>query len=476
MTEAAREDTTHQIERDQQCDLLIRNAYVITMDPERRILANGAVAVTGPVIVEVGRDADLARRYRAARTIDAGGAPVHPGFFDLHLHGPLLTSRGALPDGNSISEDECMTFSRKWSNSIESEDEYAGTLLASLEMLRNGITCFLEPGTVFDTDAAASAIERIGIRASLADPFLWDNPANQWTHGHDRAPATRERARKLLGQELWRNNNPDTLIRGHIALYGGGTSSDELLLEAGAAATDNDTILTQHQNCFAFDTGFEDESLGKHALVHQAEIGFLGPHCVFSHMNFIRDDEAAVLVESGVAIAWNPGNYFYDAIGSKIRPRTPELYRKGVRVGPGSDVGKLWGYGEQGPLGYFVARSKEDFVSVEEILEMATISSADALGLRDRLGSLEAGKRADIVIRTLDVPEAHPNSNPIRNLMLISRGKSVDTVLVEGKILLEKGRATQVDETEVYDLADAAARGLAERVGVQPGPNWPVLK
>lgn len=459
----------------QHCDLLIRNAYVITVDAERRIFAKGAVAITGPLIVDIGHDAEVADRFVPAKTIDAAGAPIHPGFFDLHAHGPLHSSRSAMPDGRSVGEAEYMSYTRGWMNSIGDDEEYAATLLASLEMLKNGVTCFLEPGTVFEPDAAASAIDRIGIRASLGDPYLWDNPDFWWATGLDRAPATTERAMSLLGNQLWRNNDPDTLIRGHIGLYGAGTCTDELMLAGSALAKDNGTILTQHQNCFHDDTTYEDGALGKHGLVHLAEIGFLGDHCVLSHMNYIRDDEVAAVVDSDVALAWNAGNYFNYGIGSKVRSRMPDLYRQGVRVGPGTDVAKLWGFGEQAPLSYFLALEKGDYISPETIIEMATISSAKALGIGDKVGSLEIGKRADIVIRTLDLPEAHPNLNPIRNMVLVSRGKSVNTVLVDGKIVIENGNATQIENGEVYDLADASSRSLASRVGLTPGPEWPVL-
>jgi cytosine/adenosine deaminase-related metal-dependent hydrolase len=416
----------------------------------------------------------VAAAFRPQRVLDAAGAPVHPGFLDCHAHVTLHTTRGAFPD--SPSEAEYMTYYTRWMNALEAEDEYASALLAYLEMLRNGITCFLEPGTVFEPAAAAEAAERIGIRGSVTDPYIWDLDSSPGIHELTRAPVNRERALRLLGHQLSRNADPEALVRGHVNVYGIASASDELEREAKACADEAGVVLTQHQNFDPEDVQADDARWGKHALRHMSEIGCLGPNCVFAHMNFVRDDEVGPLVDSGTAIAWNPGNYLNYGIGSIVRTRVPELYRLGVPVGPASDVAKVWAFGEQGFLGYLLAREKQDYLSPEEVLEMATVSAAQALGLADRVGSLEPGKRADVVIRTHDVSEAHPALDVIRNLVLVDRSKSVDTVLVDGRVVVEHGRALLVENEEVYELAERSARRMADRLELRPGTTWPLLQ
>jgi cytosine/adenosine deaminase-related metal-dependent hydrolase len=229
---------------DRGVDLLIRHGYVITMDDERRIITDGAVAIDGRRIVEVGDDATLAERYDPGRTIDAGGAPVHPGLVECHLHASYQTIRGILPD--HIPEDEVFdAIERVFYNTVTDEEEYLGVLLSSLEMVRNGTTCFLEAGTVLEPDVAAEAAERAGIRAVLGDNHIMDRPTagvqGKETPGSgpvrvrgtlDRAPHDLAEALQAMGRQVRRNRDPEALVTGHISVHGLGTASEELLLEA----------------------------------------------------------------------------------------------------------------------------------------------------------------------------------------------------------------------------------------------------
>lgn len=455
-----------------ECDLLIHNAYVLTMDGRRRILSDGAVAITGRLIADVGPSAEVRRRFAARRSIDAKGAVVHPGFVEAHTHVTLHTTRGAFPDTLNIYR--YFDHYARWMDELQPEDEYASTLLGSLEMLLSGVTCFMDGGTIFEPDAAAEAAEKIGIRASLADCYLWDVEASPRFHRLQRAPASRDRAMQLLGQQLRRNRDHDGLVRGHVAIFGVGTASDELALAAKACADENGAIFTQQQSFETDDIAADDARLGRHAMVHFGDIGLLGPNTTFAVVNAVRDDEVRPIVESGSALAWNPANYMYYGVGAAYSVRVGELYGIGVPIGLASDVAKVWGYGDQGFVGYLVARERGDYLPPEAILEMATIHGARAVGLAEEIGSLEPGKRADVVIRTNDVPEARPGLDAVRELALVSRARSVVTVIVDGQIVVENRRATKTTNEEVFALASRSAEALARRAGVTVGPAWPV--
>src|SRR5262245_17063535 len=155
------------------CDLIIRNGCVVTLDPRRTVLPSGAIAVAGHSIAAVGPEAAILAAWRAPRVIDAQGAFVHPGYVDAHLHVNAQTCRGFFRGDSSKGGGAGPNYA-DWKAALEPEDEQAATALACLEMLRHGITCFVEPGSAFEPDAVAAASQAAGVRCSLADPYLWD--------------------------------------------------------------------------------------------------------------------------------------------------------------------------------------------------------------------------------------------------------------------------------------------------------------
>ena len=459
------------------CDLLIRNGYVVTMDEERRVFPCGAVAVDGRRIAALGPEREIAGAWRGRRVIDAGGAPVHPGLIDGHYHVTMHGTRGAMSDdpakpalggGGGISP------YGQWFNSMTAADEVASAQHACLEMLANGYTCFLEAGTVFETDAVAEAVEAVGIRAVLADPFLWDLTGGmQMAAELDRAPAALDRCLASMGRECRRNADPDSLVRGHIAVYGSGSASDELLRAAKEAADRHGVVLNQHQSFTPGGVAREDARLGRHPFVHFAELGLLDANTTYVHLNVLRDDEVEAIAGSGMSVIWHPANFLYYGIGAEMRPRIPELHGRGVNVALGSDIAKYWTIGEGAFVGYLLAREWGGYLPAEAMFEMQTCAAARAIGLADRIGSLEVGKKADIVIRSRAQGESHPGLNPVQEMVLIGRTKTVDTVIVDGEIALRGGRSVRVDEGEVHAAARASARRLAAATGLTPGTLWP---
>ena len=235
-------------------------------------------------------------------------------------------------------------------------------------------------------------------------------------------------------------------------------------------------ILNQHQNFSVEQTPKDDARFGGgHVLVRFAEMGLLGPNSTFVHMNVLRDDEVQPVVESGMSIVWHPGNYQYYGLAALIPSRMPELHRQGVNLTLGVDAAKIWTFGELARIAYLVARQGGHYIPSESLLEMQTINGARALGLQDRIGSLEPGKRADLVIRSTEMAEALPNLNVVMQMLMLSQSRSIDTVVCDGEVIFRKGHLTRVDEGAVYDLARASTRRMLERTGIAPGTRWPVV-
>jgi 5-methylthioadenosine/S-adenosylhomocysteine deaminase len=457
------------------CDLLVANAYVLTMDGKRRVIPNGAIAITGRKIVAVGAEAELRKQYRAKQVLDCGGATVHPGLIDTHYHTTLHTTRGAVTDDpNAFAGlgDKPHPYA-VWFNKLTDEDEQASARHAAAEALLNGVTCLMEAGTVFEPDIAADSMQSVGLRGSVTDPFMWDvTEGFPMTKQIERAPCSTKVAMQRLGSQLWRNKDEDALVGGHITLYGMGTCSTELTVAGKRAADEAGVVFTQHQNFEPDDSKFDDKRWGKHGLVHLAEIGALGENSLFVHMNFLRDDEVEAIVSSGMSITWHPGNYQFYGLALAQRTRMPELIKKGVNLTFGTDAAKVWTFGEMARIAYLVAREEGGWVPCETLLEMQTIGAAKAVCRADDLGSIEPGKRADIVIRRNDLGETNPALDPVRELMLISPAKSVDTVIVDGRVVVRHGRLTLADEAEIYGKARASARRVAAAVGLKPGTRW----
>ena len=392
-------------------DLIIRHGYVITMDGERRILADGAIAVAGRQIVDVGPDAEVADRCTAARTIDAAGAPVHPGLVECHVHASFHIFRGAVPD--QVSEADVFdAIERPYYETVMDEEEYLGVLLASLEMIRNGTTCFLEAGTVLEPSAAADAAQHVGIRAVIADARVMDLPKP--TRRISRSPRNLDEALARLGRELRRNADPDALVTGHVAVLGFGTASDELLLEAKRQADAAGTVLNMHHAYGTADTAADRARYGTDPLVHLAEIGVLDRNLTLGHANQLTDRESELVLQSGASLVWAPAASMMWGHGGTIHGRHAELWRRGANIALGSDSGN-WSNSfdlfRQASLALLTARDVHEdrtYLVAVDVLEMATRNGARAAGLEDRIGSIQVGRRADLVIHTLDRPELMP--------------------------------------------------------------------
>jgi len=351
-------------------------------------------------------------------------------------------------------------------NAVEDEEEYASSLLLGLDMLKSGVTSVMDPGSAFEPENLARASDALGFRVSVADPWLLDEKGPQISDIR-RATVGRKAAIKGLGKQLWRNKDKNRRVRAHISVYGMGNDSDELRLAAKHCADRNKVPFNMHQSQSVDDAEFDDRRFGKHPLVHFEEIGLLGKNCVFVHMNVLRPDELDPVVDSGLSIVWSPTNSWYYGARQTVKTPFPSLHKRGVNICIGLDVSKAASFGDQIYTAYLLARDQNEYISPTDLLRMYTINGAKALMMDKEIGSLEAGKRADIVIRNNDTPEAWPRHNAVRHQLLLAKSRTVDTVLVDGEVLVKGGRLTRMDESAVYESADKAARVMRKRAGLR---------
>ena len=462
------------------CDLLIRNGYVITVDAQRQVFSPGAVAVRGQTVAAVGPEREIVSSVRAAREIDAEGAVVHPGFFDAHNHIVGAGCRGVFAAG---SHDPVSGVNyADWKAGVTDDDEGAATTLSALQLLHNGFTGFVEPGTVFAADAVAAAAEAVGVRACFAAPYLWDTVEVMRHLGSlessdlfARAPVAFDRCIRELGSQLHRNNNREGVLHGIVALYGIGTATDELVRRAKGVADEHGVVLHQHEAYQPASTRAETERLGHSPIVHLAELGVLDATTTLVHMNTLEDEDVDRVVQSGCSVVWCPVQYLDMGLAGTVRCRIPELVRKGVNVALGSDTARSAAMGDEALCARLVAANARQPVAPETIIEMQTINAARSAGLDRITGSLEVGKRADLVVARPDLPDAYPAANPIQQLALISRAGHARIVLVNGEMVLEEGHSTRVDEQGALARAQESVRARITRLGLGPVTPWPVI-
>ena len=466
---------------DRTCDLLVHNAYVISVDAERRVFSPGAVAVRGRRVAAVGLEREVIEgsRLRAVRTIDARGAAVHPGFIDAHNHVVGAGCRGVF--ANEADDPASGVNYAAWKADVTGADEAAAATLTALQLLHAGYTGVVEAGTVFDTSATADAAEAAGIRICLSEPYLWDDvtvmrqlASLESRALFARAPPDFERCVAALGGELHRNENPDGRQHGFVCLYGLGTASDELERRADALARERGVVLHQHEAYEIASARAETERLGRSRIAHLDSLGVLHAGSTLVHMNTLTDEDVDIVAERGCSVVWCPIPHLAMGLAGKVECRMPELLRRGVNVTLGSDSARSSAFGDEALAAQLVAANAGEPLAPETILEMLTINAARAAGLGEMTGSLEAGKRADFVVTDPDATEAFPAANPLHQAVLTCRGQA-RTVVVNGEVVIDEGRSTRLDEREACAAARASIHERIRRLNLGEAMRWPVI-
>ena len=454
-------------------DLLLTGGTVITMDRRRQIVRDGAVAIHGPTIIDVGSTSQIAPRYAAARQIDLRGAVLQPGFVDCHVHLSHHLARGTVPDGwpENREHDQWLPY---WLNMTE-EDAYLSALIACLEMAHNGTTTFCDMSGRYQADLEARAVREVGLRGAISE-VCWDRPPHASVSIGTTADAIGRLARLL--ERFPRHAG--SLVWAGVNLSAMGKATDALLVAARRLATEHGVAMTMHQSFAAEDVEAYRRDTGTSAVEHLRDLGILGPGLALVHMIHAEEAEVAILAETGTNVVHCPAASTRRGMGASRVGRFPEMLSAGVNVALGSDSANYSDSFDIGRQAYLAAtihreaRGTMPTISGETALEMATLNGARALGLDAEIGSIEPGKRADLVIHRRDRPEWHPALDVVSSLIYSASSGGVDSVIVEGRVIVEGGRSTLVDEEAAFGRIDAAARALYSRMGWTSFDRWPV--
>jgi 5-methylthioadenosine/S-adenosylhomocysteine deaminase len=432
----------------EKADILIFGCTVLPLDGEKHTIEDGAIAIKNGIITYVGRRNRMPKAT-AETKIYAGGKIATPGLVNSHTHLPMTLFRGMAED---LGLDAWLKQAI-WpmESKLRPEDTCAGALLGCLEMIKSGTTCFADMH--FHEDKVAEAAEKSGLRASLAEGiFAVEDEAS---------------CQKLLKKSLAfvkqfkgsANGRVNVMLGPHSAYSCGA----ELLRQIAEKASELDVGIHMHlaESKRMFQDIQRKYRLGEVDFLDR--IGFLKDNVLAAHCIYLSEKERRILSKHGVNVAYVPVANMKLGLGiAKIR----QLADLGLNVGLGTD-----GAASNNTLDMFdtmkvaallqkLACNDPAALSAYETLSMATLKGAKALGLDKETGSLEVGKKADLILIDFSKPHLKPLHDVYAGIVYSARGSDVDTVIVDGKILMENRKVRTLNEEDVMREAESAAFNL----------------
>jgi len=459
-------------------ELLISDArYVMTVDDKRRIIRDGAIAIDGMEIVDVGKSSELKRKYPRAERIDAKDKLVMPGLFDCHAHSYQNMVRGmafVLPRreraGFVLGEGL-----RLWSV-YSPEDAQVSMALNCLECIKNGIVGFCDWGINlrYGFDGLAEVVEKSGLRAVLGKSVM-DRPRfgileNAIPEGlwEDKATSIKDSIRVI---EKW-NGKAEGRIKVWFGPRSVGALEVETYREIARLVKEYGIGITFHLAEEAeIDAGFVHREYGMSPMEFMKSVGWVGPNVDFVHCPWLTGIDLKILMETKTNVVHCP-------LGG-LDTMVNYMLEMGVNVALGCDGGHQRNDIFEAMFAESLLKNREPrrdltVLYPERIIEMATINGAKALMWEKETGSIERGKRADIILIDLKKPALVPVINPVLNVVYRTRGCDVNTVIVNGKVLMEDGVVRTLDESTILSEAQRRSEEVKERSKRKIEYYWPM--
>jgi 5-methylthioadenosine/S-adenosylhomocysteine deaminase len=441
----------------QPVDLIVTHGLVVTMNGTRAIYDDGAVAIKGDAIVAVGPQSEVEAKYAAPQTIDARGKLVLPGFINGHTHVPMTLFRGLHDD---VTLDDWL---RKYifpaeAKNVNEDFVRWGTRLAAAEQIRSGVTTFAD--MYYFEDAVAEETKAAGMRGVLGETWI-DFPA----------PDNKNEAEMLAYTEKFLKKwQEDALIHAAVAPHSIYTCSRRTLEDATGLARKYRAPILIHVAEMKKEWDDSKKENGVSPVQYLDKVGVLGPDVVAAHCIFVDDNDRKILARHQVGCVHNPSSNMMLASG--VSP-VPEMRSAGVAVGLGTDgpagsnndlnlmeemdlTAKLAKITKMNPLA----------INAKAVVEMATIDGARALHLDKEIGSLEAGKKADLIVVDLDEPNAVPMYDVYAQLAYALKGSDVQTVVIGGRIVMRDHALLTVKEDAALAKAREYRKSIATSLGL----------
>jgi cytosine/adenosine deaminase-related metal-dependent hydrolase len=463
---------------------LITNVTAVTMDADRRILTRAAIAIEDDRIVAVDKSDVLEARYAQADRLDGQEMLALPGLIDAHCHSPQTMLRSVADDlpWRPYLEDYIWPLQ----GSYTPEDALVSMKLTLLEMIKSGTTCFVDPlvHTRYDLDRLAQAVDEMGMRAVLAKMVMDQAGVAQQMGVIDAGMLETEEQSLAEAERAIQTWNG--AAGGRLRIWYGPrvprepaiACSPDFYPRVQALASEHGVGLTVHLAGEIDDLEFFQREFGRKPAEFARDFGLVGPNVLIAMGCWISEEEISILADNGVKLVHCPSANMKMASGIA---RVPAMRRKGVTVALGCDSGAnnnsldMIREMKAASLLQNIANMDATALTAEDALEMATLEGARAIGQEDDLGSLEAGKQADVILVNLRKAHTTPQFDPIANLVYCAHGGDVDTVLVAGEVLMRNRQVLVADESAILADAETHGRALLQRTGTEIKPLWPVV-
>lgn len=446
-------------------DLLLRGCAVVAMDAQNTQIADGAIAIKGRRIQWLGRARDARAQVSAKSVIDARGTIAMPGLIDAHFHTAQQLLRGkivALARKRTLKNPVWKNYYIPFEAMLEPEDVYLSGLLAYTNMISVGTTCFAEAGGPHPDDMGRAAMDT-GIRGYVAlstmDQGDWVPPSMKMT--------TRQALKRNVDLvKRWRGNDR---VGAWLSLRQIMVCSPALIRDMGAAAREHDVKIHTHLCEGTYEIDYALEKFGKRPAEFMQEMGVFDRRLHCAHSVMLSPEEMDLYVKHRASACHCATNNYH--IGPM---RLLEMWRRGVDVGLGTDGAASWG-----PLDLFqaahIARVGQSalfgtpwhnrtLTSGEEMLAIATRGGARALGLADQIGTLEAGKKADILLVDCEQPDQAPVYDPMFVAANTTVGRDVKTAIIDGRVVMRDREILTMDVARIKALAAERLPRLMRRL------------
>lgn len=450
--------------------ILIKNAqYIITLNGKRRIIRDGGLVIEENRIVDVGKSETVVKTNSAEHVIDAKGKIVLPGFINCHVHSIYQFGRGAA--------DECDMHSQLGErlypliSVMQPKDAYWSSLLCQIEMVKSGTTAFIDHGSNYPEETVKAAI-KTGMRG-IVSRVAFDQDGGEHT-ADEEVKKSDAVVRSLDGANEGR-------IKAWFSFRNIVSCSNELILKATELAETRNVGLQSHAASTAEGVRAAEKRWGCSDIERLSKLRALNPRLLLIHLGWVTRAEVKMLAASDVKVAHCPAASMHNALGSISNGLFPEMIKMGIAVGLGTDTAAASNHMDMVRAMAAMSCHKEvrldaSVMNAETVLETATINGARACLMERDIGSIEAGKKADLAIFDATSYDWVPNLNPVSNLVYSASGSSAETVIVDGKLVMRERQLQGIKEEDTIAKGREVAMNLVQKAGLERFmvPSWPI--